>query len=167
MRGIRPSIYAPAFRAERSCYLVSDSTFYLDRPSFSGGTTLKQSQLCESAPSFLPSPLDPRIRALRADIMNTCMWNPSPQKLRTNPSTEETYTSESKHQELLAEDRSKILSLSILSAHIKEIYSKSKMYHLPSFAAALGQPWPVGRLELAASGLVLQAELEEYWRSPK
>lgn len=56
-------------------------------------------------------------------------------------STEKTYISELKHQEGLAEDRSKFrVQASYL--HTLRQFGKVK-YNLPSFAVALGQEWTV------------------------
>lgn len=49
--------HCPALRSGRSCSLGSDSMFHLDGPGFSRGTTLKESQLHEISPSFLPTPV--------------------------------------------------------------------------------------------------------------
>lgn len=92
--------HSPSSSGREKLHLGSEKTFCLDGPSFSRRTTLKQSQLCELSPSFLPTPSGSK------------NWGPESGHYKhlhmESVSTEETYISESKHREWLAEDRSKI-----------------------------------------------------------
>lgn len=82
--------------------------------------------------------------------------------LKANPSTDKTYISESKHPQLLAEDRVKSRVQESYQHTLRQFTAlKSKIYHLPSFAVALDQQWPVGCPGLAAECAV---SIELNWR---
>lgn len=138
----------PSSSVRESYYLCSYSTFhlvFLEEPLWNKANHVNYPH------PFSQCPLDQRIGALRVDIINACMWNQSPRCLRLIHSQKKIYISESKHLQLLAEKRVKSRVQESYQHTLRQFTAlKSIIYHLPSFAVALSQQWPVGCPGLAA-----------------
>lgn len=127
--------HSPSSSGREKLHLGSEKTFYLDGLRFSRGTLWNKANYVNYPHSFSQCPLDPRIGALRVDIINTCIWNPSPQKKRTylNRSIESGWQKTGVKPTVQASYQ-----------HILRQFTGKVRYNLPSFAVALGQEWPVG-----------------------